>query len=435
MGISPDTLKPKTQLFLLCSLIFLTVARSLYLSSMPFAGDTLNSRLATVVALVHEGRWNIDEEINGVPNPFSSGTVDKVMVDGRVYSSKPPVLPLLMSAEYGLLHHVAGLSLLEEEEVGLISQLLTATFVVLPFALALIGILIWIRTTQISFVGQLLIMGMACYGTEMAGYSGTFNNHVPAAALLILSMAALNRTALSYRFLVLSGLFAGFAATIDIPTAIVAVAIGLGIIRNSGIRGFGFYLLGGALPVLVHSGAMIYLNGSPFPFQMDQSLYWYEAAYWRIPMGIDDLHHAKGTYLFHSTLGRHGVFLLYPITVLGVIGLVVDSLRVGSSNGDDNEKTFFSALFLSSLVILFAYYSFKTNNYGGFSFGFRWMIAGVPVFIWGIVRYFENRNVSITSIVGFLCLGVSVYSVWQCQNAPWSINEEWPTVLYGALHW
>jgi hypothetical protein len=443
VGIHPDTLTSKTQWFFLSSLILLAALRAIYLSSIPFSGDTVNSRMATVVVLVHEGRWNIDQEIDGKPNPFSDGTVDKVMVGDHIYSSKPPVLPFLMSVEYGCLRYFFGLSLLEEGDVPTISQLFTVTFVVLPFTLALIGILVWIRTTSISITHQVLVMGAACCGTEMAGYSGTFNNHVPAASLLILAMFLLNKIRSGkklYASLVTCGFLAGLAATIDIPTAIVAVAIGIGILGFHRIRGFGFYLLGGSLPVLVHIVFMTYLNGSPLPFNrdssmMDQSLYWYEDAYWRIPMGIDDLHHAKGTYLFHSTLGRHGIFLLYPVMLFGVIGLVLDSYRCKSLKNEGDSRGVFSLLFLASSVILLAYYAFITNNYGGFSFGFRWMIAGVPLFIWGIIRYFDNQRPRWITVIGLLSLGISVYSVWLCQNAPWSINEEWTSMIFGELEW
>ncbi|HNT89100.1 MAG TPA: hypothetical protein PKL84_14640, partial [Candidatus Hydrogenedentes bacterium] len=79
---------PEYLAWLLIAAAAVIVARATHVQ---YLGDSANSRLATVWALVHEGVWHID-----LPNPFEPGTVDKVEIDGHLYSTKPPVLPLLI---------------------------------------------------------------------------------------------------------------------------------------------------------------------------------------------------------------------------------------------------------------------------------------------------------------------------------------------------
>ncbi|HOQ90273.1 MAG TPA: hypothetical protein PLX03_09060, partial [Candidatus Hydrogenedentes bacterium] len=62
-----------------------------------YIGDSINSRLATVYALAHYGSWNLESPDPDHPNPFEARAVDKVVVQGRLISSKPPLLPLLMT--------------------------------------------------------------------------------------------------------------------------------------------------------------------------------------------------------------------------------------------------------------------------------------------------------------------------------------------------
>ena len=75
-----------------------------------FAGDTVTSRLATVYALAHDGTWYIDRPLDLPENPFIAHTVDKVVTkEGRLLSSKPPVLPLLMTGEYMVMRALIGI--------------------------------------------------------------------------------------------------------------------------------------------------------------------------------------------------------------------------------------------------------------------------------------------------------------------------------------
>jgi len=59
--------------------------------------DLALSRLATIYSLTEHGTFYLDSPGAKDDNPFASHTIDKVMAKGRLLSSKPPVLPLMMT--------------------------------------------------------------------------------------------------------------------------------------------------------------------------------------------------------------------------------------------------------------------------------------------------------------------------------------------------
>ena len=91
-------------------------------------GDTLFSRLATVYSLTEYGRWAIADPAIARPNPFESRTVDKVEVDGRIYSSKPPLLPILMMSELLALRPITGWLLDDPANLPTAAWILTVTW-------------------------------------------------------------------------------------------------------------------------------------------------------------------------------------------------------------------------------------------------------------------------------------------------------------------
>ena len=92
-------------------------------------GDTANSRLATVLSLTRHGTWYIDRPADEEPNYFEQRTIDKVVVDGRTISSKPPILPLLMAAEYVFFNKCFGWELLDEDDRKQIIRYMSMTLI------------------------------------------------------------------------------------------------------------------------------------------------------------------------------------------------------------------------------------------------------------------------------------------------------------------
>jgi len=390
-------------------------------------GDTLFSRLATIYSLTEYGSWAIADPAIGQSNPFESRTVDKVEIGGRIYSSKPPLLPLLMMSELLALSPFTGWLLEDPEDLKTAAWILALTWSGIPFIL--MTLCVWL-TARRCLPGQeaapVFLALAAASGTQATGYAIVFNNHVIAAAAVVACFyfsLRLRETPCWFDF-VAFGLGAGFCATMDIPTAIYPALLGLWLAPTQ-FRGLLVWALpAAALSIAIQTAALIAATGSLFPVQMHGDWYLYESSYWRNPGGIDALADSKGWYLFHITLGRVGLFSLFPVTLLGLAGLVV------AWRGGDARLKALTAIGATASTILMVYYAFTTNNYGGEAFGFRWSIAVAPVLLLMGIPAMAHARRPWQWLLAAALLAVSLVSAVQCARHPWQTNTEWTSRLF-----
>jgi len=388
--------------------------------------DTANSRLATVWSLTEQGTWRIDLPPDVPPNPFEPGTIDKVRVEGRLLSSKPPVLPLLMTAEYWVLHRTVGWRLDVREDLERIIYVMTLTLVGLPYLL----LLLFFAKTQALFAGvtwrgTFLLFALA-FATLLTGLATDLNNHVPGAAMLVVALyfalgVGSGRLApRPWRFF-LFGLCGGLVFTLDMPLTIFVAFAGLYLLYRHPLPAVLWSGLGLLPPLLPHFAVMMATTGSPLPVQVRKELYLYQNSPWRIPGGIDALNEPKGTYLFHMTFGRHGTFLIFPVLLLGLAGVVHAVVGRGA-----RWRGFVLAGF-AAFAILTAYYVLRTNNYAGAAYGFRWHAGAMPVLLLMGVPLLHAFRRRWPWVVLALLLAVSLFSAWESYQAPWGENHEWPS--------
>ncbi len=392
-------------------------------------GDSANSRLASAFSLVHYGSWYIDDAGGTQPNPFEAGTVDKVERDGRRLSTKPPVLPLLMTAEYGAIHALLGWRLDVREEARVIVRFMVFTLMILPMALGMLAFSASLRLLGASPWVRAFLVAALALGTQIPGFSGHINNHTPAAAMLCIAgwcalAPLLGKAPANAWRMMLFGLTGGLVFTFDLPETIYIAFIGLGLLWRFPRQAVLWGGAGLAIPLLAHFIAMLASSGSILPVQLHPDWYMYESAYWRNPGGVDALHEPKGTYLFHMTIGRYGTFSLFPVLALGLLAL---PLALRDSKAAASRFAIGGAL---AFAILTAYYVLKTNNYGGVAYGFRWHLASAPVLLAMSLPLLQRLRAK--WMVGVLCalLAVSVYSAWECYQDPWSKDTEWTARLF-----
>jgi len=392
--------------------------------------ETARSRLATVVALADYGTWHIDPPSGETRIEFEKNTIDKVKVGEHLISSKPPVLSLAMTAEYLVIRAVFGWNLNNKEDVGRIVSLMALTFSGIPYLLTLI---FFDKTAALYHVGMktrmLALTGLA-FGTQLWGFSSHVNNHLPATALLTialyfaLGLSTANLTPKPWRF-VLFGLCGSLAITIDFPSGVFVTIAGLFLLGRFPRQTVTWTLLG-ALPALaLHVGVMLAITGSPFPVQMHPEMYLYESSYWRNPRGIDALNEPIASYLAHMTFGRKGLFLLFPITFLGLLAATLPSIR--------NEKPNRALLItgIAGFVSLTAYYAMSTNNYGGHAYGFRWYIIATPILLLMGAQVMSKCTKPWQWLLLTVMFAISLFSGWQCFMHPWEVNAEWTTRFLG----
>ncbi len=392
--------------------------------------ETARSRLATVVALAHHGTWQIDRPDGEAPTSFEKRTIDKVKVGDGLISSKPPMLSLAMTAEYVAMKALLGWRLDTEEDAGRIVAVMAFTLVGLPY---LITLFFFDKTAALilsGMAGRCVGLGALAFGTQLWGYSTHINNHVPAACLLMVALyfaiglGSGKLTPLPWRF-VAFGVCGALAVTIDMPTGAFVALAGFYLLARFPKQTLAWVTLGLVPPLAIHFGVMIAVTGSPLPVQMNKDLYLFENSYWRNPRNVDALNEPRGTYLFHMTFGRAGLFALYPITLLGLLA--------GASATARRDPLFRPLLVigLAGFVAVTAYYALSTNNYGGMAFGFRWYIIAMPVLLLLGARCLDGCSKAWQWVVVGLLLAVSVFSGWQCSLHPWDPSAQWTTRIFG----
>ncbi len=402
-------------------------------------GDLASSRFATVYGLTHYGTWYIDQP----DNPFTPDTIDKVVVrgdaangitrGGRMISSKPPVMPIVMAAVYLAAHAIAGWDLTSPADVDALLVLTTILLVSGSFLVALVFFMKTLAVLDVPNAPKLFLTFALAFGTQLAGFSITINNHVPAAAALMaalylaLGLITGKHAPAAWRFAAFG--FAGaLVPTLDMPAGIYIAAAGCALLVRFPKQTAIWCAIGGVAPLAVHFLATYYATGGLVPVQMRNETYLYETSYWRHPLGIDALSEPKLTYLFHATFGRCGVFLLFPVLLFGPIGALI-AIR--------SENALLKRSAIAGLVcflVLVAYYVKSTNNYGGESYGFRWYIASMPVLLLMAVPLAIRINRSWKWALLTVMLLVSCYSTFESARVGWQSGQEWTSRIFGPAY-
>jgi hypothetical protein len=392
-------------------------------------GDASASRLATVYSLVEDGTWYIDRPVGEPPVSFEQDTIDKVVVNGRMISSKPPVLPLVMAGEYWLMKKTLGWSLDKPEDANKIVRAMATTLAGFSYVLALVLFGKTLRMFVDDPLIRLLLLFCLAFCTQLWGYSTQINNHVPAAAMLLAAVYLGSGIAWgklsprSWRFF-LFGLTSGLVLTLDMPATVFVAAAAVYLLASHPRQTLTWAAAGAAIPLALHLGILYETTGSLLPVQTNPAAYLYEASYWRNPQGVDALFQRKGAYLFHMTLGRCGIFSLYPILLVGMAG----ALRAAYKKTVQGRAQVL--LGAAAFALMTAYYVFKTNNYGGEAYGFRWYIPAMPILLLMGAPVFMTLRVRWKWLFVGVMIGISFYSGFESARSPWGANLNWTNTFF-----
>jgi hypothetical protein len=329
--------------------------------------DNPASRFATAESLIDQGTWDISL------SRFQ--TVDKVMVDGHMLSSKPPVLPTAMAGAYWVLQQLLGWTFEDHTEALVIA--LTLLFCGLPHLILLACFRRYLTLFELSEPYRFTAFAVFAFTYLGWGYATVLNNHTPAAAALMgaiyLAFAADKESGRSLGQYGAAGFLAGLASVLDFGAAAFGVTLFVLLLTRPDRRRVTAFVLGALTPLALHLLLTYISTGSLVPLYLRREVYDYPGSYWRHPTGVEALHEPKIIYFMNLTIGHHGLFSTTPALAVGVYEA---SRRI---LGTPEARAHALALLIPFLLV-FLVYLFKTSNYGGVCRGFRWMLFCMPPF-------------------------------------------------------
>lgn len=355
-------MSPRTERVLVFCLALALYAATTH--SKVFSAGNDASRWAQVEALVDHGSASIER------SRFRAA-VDHVLVDGRAYSNKPPLLALAGAALYAPLRAVTGWRLADPKTGGQVIWLLTLLLVGVPAAAT---VTLFGAALERAPVGRgtraLLTLGLAT-GTLLFSFAGTLNSHVPAAFLLLgAALAALGGRGGA------SGLACGLAAALDLLPGLGMAPFLAGALageRPERRRRLTRFAAGVAAGLVLLAAANLATTGSPLPVKMRPGA---------IDLSAQAGPNAWGVVLPQSALypvellvGGHGLFMVSPLLLVGAWGLA--RARRRPPLGDGRAWIWLAA----GVVAQFAGHALVAGSYGGWSYGYRYLIPIQPLLL------------------------------------------------------
>jgi len=265
----------------------------------------------------------------------------------------------------------------------------------------------------------------AAWGSFLFAFDTTLNNHTIAASSAFFALYAFIRIwsegVRSGWAFTAAGLFGAFCACNELPAALFGVLLFATLLVRFPRRTLLWFVPAAAVPSAAFLATQFLAFGQFWPVyeEFGTKSYTYQGSAWNTPLEMDYLNlHPEpyGVYLFHMTLGHHGVFSLTPIFLFSGIG----ALRL---LGPRNRLSATAWLTLLLTVAMFAFYTWnpKARNYGGSTQGLRWLFWLIPFWLVllpeGVEAGQRSRLVRGPSLAALL---ISVFSVGYALRAPWS---------------
>lgn len=405
---------------------------------MPTFSSNDRSRWAMVRALVDDGTFAIGRREDdgkggyrdvGIVAEDGWQTLDKVLdpTTKTFYSSKPPLLPVLVAGEYWLLKQCFGWTLASDPWPVVCTVLLTINVIPLAVYLALFARLL--ERFGRSDWGRIVAFAAACFGTFVTTFATTLNNHTVAAVATLAAvypiLMATDRPSLTA--IAVSGLCAGLAFSFELPAAsLVAGLFGVLLLRLP-LHALLAFVPAAMLPVAGQAALNVAQIGDwkPAYEKLESEWYRYPGSHWAkegsARAGIDFAgdKETRTTYAFHLLAGHHGVFSLTPLWLLSVVGLL-RGLSVSDGSGRGWWDVNLVALGCTAACVAFFAAVVGTVNYGGWTSGPRWFFWLTPLLLLGMVPVLDALAASrIGRTLTYALLAASVFSAWFPGTNPW----------------
>jgi hypothetical protein len=389
------------------------------------------SRMATIQAIVENGTLQIDDSV-------FVDTGDKVYIDGHFYSSKP-----IFPSAFGALVYAPLSALGVKLSFGWnLAYYLIALFTIKLFwLLGLKAFYCILRVTDLPERHRLTLTLALAFASIYFSWSSTFNNHLLAAAHLIIGFYFYLQARQGQqirRNLLLAGLFISLAGAEEHSDMLFYAGFFALIVFDSRLRKH-VWLYMFPLAVTLLPTLLVYyqLTGNVLPLISHQEYYQYPGSPW-----LSDAEQLSGQtlnrgwfwlqYIFNGLLGTHGFILYNPLLFLAIPYLVREVIT--------RRKLWREALVIGAVAtVIAAYYLSVSVDFGGSSYSLRWFVVFLPVmfiFLYPVFsaeervqKWFKRLRLAgiVFAVVGF----INPWSIAEVSNIPFVSNI---IELFAYLH-
>jgi hypothetical protein len=425
------------------------------------------SRWCTVWSLLERGTYAIDE------CPWQIKTQDKVQKaapfqavppDGKpiehYYSSKPPLLPTMIAGLLYPFRVATGVPLDREvlqernerwvqkakpDEPGKTEPVLEKpkeparwpvhVFYFKPIIVLLNVVPLWLFLVLYArFLDRYAAndwawftsLFAAAWGTQLFVFDQTLNNHTVAAYSAFFAIYAFlriwNEGVRSAWAFASAGFFGAFCACNELPAALFGLLLfGLLFVRFPRETML-YFAPAAAIPCAAFLATQYVAMGTfkPAYEEFGTKSYEYYGSYWTTPLEFDWFNkhpEPKSVYLFHMTLGHHGVISLTPIILFSFYAVIMHLV------GRMRRLTAMAWMTGILTVAMLAFYTWnpKARNYGGSTQGLRWLFWLFPFWLVMLPPGLEPgqdrpwfRRLSLAALL------ISVFTIGYALRSPWS---------------
>ncbi len=423
------------------SLLIVLIAVALHfaalLNAQPLQSANDRSRWCTVWSLVERGTFQIDE-IRRRPGWDS---IDIIHDDGHFYSTKPPLLTVIVAGLTRCVTGITGWTLLDNTHS--VTTVVLLVINILPFAVSL-----WLLQAVLSRHARtgwchLFVLCTAAFGTLLTPFLMTFNNHTVAAAGVMVALFALMRllsdeTPRGWTF-GLCGLAVAWACANELPAGAFGLATCLLAWRRSPRQTLGWYVPAAMVPLAAFLVTNVLATGSWKPAYASYGSSKYNfvidgvPSYWMNPQGVDRNLDSPLMYFVHCTVGHHGIWSLSPVFLLAIVGwLMIPRVRDAAL-----RNVLWCGAALTAIVLAFYLTRTQNYNYGGVSCALRWSLWLTPFWLIALIPVLDALAGRITlKSIASLLLMTSAVSAWLPVPNPWQQPwlfermEEWGWIDY-----
>lgn len=364
------------------------------------------SRYALTAALWEQGSVAVDDYAHLL-------TVDQAERGGRTYSDKAPGQPVLAVPAYALYRLVGGHSAAQARpfaDPGLWAVSLWSAAI--PAALLAVAMRrLALRVSPPHATAAALSLAL---GTMLLPFATVLFSHVLSALLGLVAYLLLSREGARAGDLAGAGLLAGVAVTVEYTLALLVVVVGVASLAAHRLR-TAWFVVGGLLPAVLLGVYHTVAFGGPFRPSYRYSRF---AAHQE---GLVGAQLPRPQTFLAVVVGERGLFVLTPIVLVGLVGVV---LLVWRARGRRRRDAVVALACFTAFVALMSGWS---NPFGGASPGPRYVVPALPFLAGGVAWVWDRQPAVplVAAALGAVTMGLGTFTLPLAQ----------PTEPSALLHW